>query len=414
MEVNSAIIEVKALDSGHVSDDEIGKAEKAPAGVGVYLPHVFGIPVGPDTSLVSAHVTTPTGIRDDVKIDHNRMGHVTMNYQPRETGLHILHVYYNDKKIKGSPYQFYAHPQNSKYVHAFGPGLSHGIIHRPAEFTVVTKAAGAGGVCIAIEGPSKAKIECVDNEDGSCSVTYVPTRPGEYTIMVKMGEKSIPGSPFTAKISDGHPIRNAAEIPSISGGNFSLQYEGIQNMDVDDLHAVVESPSGNDYPCELRLLPNGHLGFSFTPEEVGQHEVSVRKSGNHIQNSPFKIYIEKTELGRGHANKVKVHGDGIVEGVSGVQNEFIIDTREAGYGQLGLAMDGPRRSKVNMDLIDNEDGTCKAVYKPKTPGNYVIMVTYGGQHIPGSPFDIIVEEPAEPMPERSFRSASKQGQDLWL
>jgi filamin len=71
-------------------------------------------------------------------------------------------------------------------------------------------------------------------------------------------------------------------------------------------------------------------GFSFTPEEVGQHEVSVRKSGNHIQNSPFKIYIEKTELGRGHANKVKVHGDGIVEGVSGVQNEFIIDTREAG------------------------------------------------------------------------------------
>ena len=58
-----------------------------------------------------------------------------------------------------------------------------------------------GGVCIAIEGPSKAKIACVDNEDGSCSVTYFPTRPGEYNIIVKMGDKSIPGSPFTAKIS---------------------------------------------------------------------------------------------------------------------------------------------------------------------------------------------------------------------
>ena len=29
----------------------------------------------------------------------------------------------------------------------------------------------------------------------------------------------------------------------------------------------------------------------------------------------------------------------------------------------------------------------------------------------GSPFEIIVEEPAEPQPERSFRSASKQGLD---
>ena len=46
----------------------------------------------------------------------------------------------------GSPYQFHAHPQNSKYVHAFGPGLSHGIVHKPADFTVVTKAAGAGKV----------------------------------------------------------------------------------------------------------------------------------------------------------------------------------------------------------------------------------------------------------------------------
>lgn len=46
-------------------------------------------------------------------------------------------------------------------------------------------------------------------------------------------------------------------------------------------------------------------------------------------------------------------------------------------------MEGPRRSKVNMDLVDNEDGTCRAIYKPTKPGNFVIMVKYGGEHVPG-------------------------------
>ncbi|XP_053375402.1 filamin-C-like isoform X3 [Mercenaria mercenaria] len=413
MEVNSAIVEVKALDSGVITEDEVGKANAAPAGVGVYLPHIFSIPVGPKKELVSASVTTPTGIRDQAKIDHFRTGHVTLSYQPRETGLHILHVYYDDKKTKGSPYQFHAHPHDSKYVHAFGPGLSHGTVHRPAEFTVVTKAAGAGGVCIAVEGPSKANINCVDNEDGSCSITYVPTRPGEYNIIVKMGEKSIPGSPFTAKISDGHPIREMPEIPTIQGGSFSMQYDDIDSMNVHELDATVETPSGEIQPCSLKVLPNGHLGFSFTPVEAGEHEVRVQKHFKHIPNSPFKINIECAELSKGHADKVKVSGDGIIEGVTNVPNEFIIDTRAAGYGELGLSMEGPRRSKVEMELYDNEDGTCRAVYKPTQPGHFVIMVKYGGENITGNPFEIEVEEPAEPMPERSFRSASKQGQDLW-
>ena len=44
---------------------------------------------------------------------------------------------------------------------------------------------GYGGLSLSIEGPSKADIECHDNEDGSCRVTYKPTEPGNYIINVK-------------------------------------------------------------------------------------------------------------------------------------------------------------------------------------------------------------------------------------
>ena len=59
-------------------------------------------------------------------------------------------------------------------------GLERGIMDEPCEFTVVTKDAGPGGLSLAVEGPSKAEIQCVDNGDGSCSVSYVPKEPGRF------------------------------------------------------------------------------------------------------------------------------------------------------------------------------------------------------------------------------------------
>lgn len=58
-------------------------------------------------------------------------------------------------------------------------GLERGLTKQPCEFTVVTRDAGPGGLSLAIEGPSKADIQCKDNGDGSCNVTYVPEEPGD-------------------------------------------------------------------------------------------------------------------------------------------------------------------------------------------------------------------------------------------
>ena len=52
---------------------------------------------------------------------------------------------------------------------------------------------GFGGLSLSIEGPSKADIECHDNEDGSCRVTYKPTEPGNYIINVKFADEHVPG-----------------------------------------------------------------------------------------------------------------------------------------------------------------------------------------------------------------------------
>ena len=47
----------------------------------------------------------------------------------------------------------------------------------------------SGGLALAVEGPSKAEIQCVDNKDGTCSVSYLPTAPGEYNIIIKFADQ---------------------------------------------------------------------------------------------------------------------------------------------------------------------------------------------------------------------------------
>jgi len=69
-------------------------------------------------------------------------------------------------------------------------------------------------------------------------------------------------------------------------------------------------------------------GISFTPREIGEHVVSVKRLGKHIANSPFKITVGEREVG--DAKKVKVCGSALKDGKTHVENVFTVDTRNAG------------------------------------------------------------------------------------
>lgn len=144
----------------------------------------------------------------------------------------------------------------------------------------------AGGLDLAIEGPSKAEIHCVDNKDGTCSVSYLPTLPGDYNILVKYNDDHIPGSPFTAKIiggatqSDGRvgaltgpkqederrsdasvcvseDKQRRSQVKLGSAADFSLD---INETDLSLLTASIKAPSGKDEPCLLKRMANNHIG----------------------------------------------------------------------------------------------------------------------------------------------------------
>ena len=89
-------------------------------------------------------MTTPRGRRELPRIEDNKNGTVSINYQPNERGLHTMDVAYNQQPIQGSPFKFFVDALTTGRVTAYGPGLSHGQVGQPAEFTIVTKDAGPG------------------------------------------------------------------------------------------------------------------------------------------------------------------------------------------------------------------------------------------------------------------------------
>ncbi|XP_069085497.1 filamin-C isoform X2 [Pleurodeles waltl] len=329
---------------------------------------------------ITGQVRMPSGKLARPNITDNKDGTVTVKFAPVEKGLHEMDIKYDGNHIPGSPLQFYVDAINSRHVNAHGPGLSHGMVNKPATFTIVTKDAGEGGLSLAVEGPSKAEITCKDNKDGTCTVSYLPTAPGDYNIIVRFDDKHIPGSPFTAKITGDDSMRTS-QLNVGTSTDVSLK---ITETDLSLLTASIRAPSGNEEPCLLKRLPNRHIGISFTPKEVGEHVVSVKKNGKHVTNSPFKIIVGPSEIG--DASKVKVSGKGLVEGHTFEVSEFIVDTRNAGYGGLGLSIEGP--SKVDINCEDVEDGTCRVTYCPTEPGNYIINIKFAEKHVPGSPFTV--------------------------
>ncbi|VEN52821.1 unnamed protein product [Callosobruchus maculatus] len=330
-----------------------------------------------------AEIKMPSGHVDIPVIEDNHDGTVTIKYEPREEGVHELAVKFNGEHVQGSPYKIHVDSISSGYVTAYGPGLTHGVTGEPSNFTISTKGAGAGGLSMAVEGPSKAEISCHDNKDGTVSVSYLPTAPGEYKISVRFGDKHIKGSPFNAKITGEGRKRNQISVGSCS--EVSLPGK-ISDADIRSLNASIQAPSGLEEPCFLKRLPTGNIGISFTPREIGEHVVSVKKMGQHITNSPFKINVCEREVG--DAKKVKVSGAALKEGKTHQENNFTVDTRNAGFGGLSLSIEGP--SKAEIQCNDNSDGTLNISYKPTEPGYYIINLKFADHHVDGSPFTVKV------------------------
>ncbi|KAG7453314.1 filamin-B isoform X2, partial [Solea senegalensis] len=232
--------------------------------------------------------------------------HVTLvRYTPTEEGVHTVHVSYDGHAVPGSPFPVEAQlPPDPSKVKAFGPGLSGGLVGDPAEFTIDTKGAGTGGLGLTVEGPTEAKIECSDNGDGTCSVSYLPTEPGEYLVNILFEEVHVPGSPFRAGIqmpfdpskveASGSGLKRA-KVGETSVVNVDCSRAGPGQL---TLEAVPDSTSptgttpGSGVRAEVVDNKDGTYTATYVPLTSGMYTLLLKYGGKPVPGFPAKVMVD--------------------------------------------------------------------------------------------------------------------------
>lgn len=93
----------------------------------------------------------------------------------------------------------------------------------------------------------------------------------------------------------------------------------------------------------------------------------------------------------GDPSKCHISGNGTSPNLQvGEEYTITVDTHEAGPGAVTCRIRSTLGNDLDIDIVDNEDGTFNLFYTPHNPGNYVIKIKFGGQDIPGGDFVVTV------------------------
>uniref|UniRef100_A0AAV2MLB8 Filamin n=1 Tax=Knipowitschia caucasica TaxID=637954 RepID=A0AAV2MLB8_KNICA len=319
-----------------VSSPEIPQSLCEESGLKVNHPASFAVRLNGAQGKMEAQVHSPSGALDECVVTEIEKDKYVIRFIPRENGVHNIDVKFNGAHIPGSPFQVrVGEPGQSGeagLVTAYGGGLERGTTGAQSEFTINNSRAGPGALSVTIEGPSKVKMDCVELPEGY-RVHYTPMAPGNYCISIKYGGPShIQGSPYSAKVTGPRLVNvtNASETSTLT------------------VDPAVRSSS----------LSPVHSAPSWTTEA--------------------------------DASKVLSRGPGLSKAFVGQKSSFSVDCSKAGKSMLLVGVHGPHVPCEEVVVKHMGRLQYNISYVLKERGDYALVVKWGDQHVPGSPFHVVV------------------------
>ena len=362
-------------------------------------------------------VSRDTGAHHKVKIDKITSGHFKIVFQPKELGVHLVHVLVKDRPIDGSPF-IVRYVEASDQANIVISGLEARVfVGEATTFTIDTRGAGLGDLTVTPSismstlntiGASQEDLRSVrlfHNRDGTFSAIFTPSMAGEESIDVRFAGAPIPGSPFPVSVLK----RETSEPPEsrkkkrhssgISGLNLENEKFRVNIPHRLKLHCEDLGEGSLDVACKpsnaavieiIKIEETENSSWiRIVPKKTGKHSITVRYGGNHILGSPFHVQF----LPRGDASKcVMIETLPECKADIGDQVAFCMSTKGAGKGIVTASATSTSRYnqgvEVPVTVIHHAKNHFNLLFTPSEGLNYILEILYDEDGIQGSPFQI--------------------------
>uniref|UniRef100_S4R9M1 Calponin-homology (CH) domain-containing protein n=1 Tax=Petromyzon marinus TaxID=7757 RepID=S4R9M1_PETMA len=308
---------------------------------------------------------------------------------------------------------------NPKKARAFGPGVEAmgNMVMKPAAFTVETISAGQGEVLVFVEDPAghkeEAKVSPVKDKNQTYSVVYTPKVVGPHKVTVLFAGQHINKSPF--EVSVAKPQADASKVTARGPG---LELNGViagkptyfdihtAGAGMGDVHVTITDPRGRSDTVDVELEDRGESVFRCAYRAVleGAHSVAVSYGGTAIPRSPFPVNVAQA---LSPSTCVRLKGAG---GMPGLR------VNETASRHVCVKRPSPphptepnKSNDIPVSVKPWLGPTRSCEYMPSVQGKHVVSVTWAGQHIPRSPFEVEVGPPAGEQKVRAWGPGLRSG-----
>lgn len=373
-------------------------------------------------------VTAPDGSKAPASITDNGDGTYTVSYTPAVPGNHDVDVTLDGESIAYCPFTVPV-KQNTAAENTTisGSGLEKATTTEPAVFTIQAKdkngnpvTVGGDGFYVTVTPPSGSKpviAEVTDNGDGTYTVEYQPTAPGDHKVEVFLNNGNADeavGAPVVVPVTQTTDARKSVAygpgFEDASTGNpavFMIRAKDAKGNNVtrggDKFEAKLVDPSGVSIPATIKDNGNGTYVATLQPNVPGNHVLEITLDGTPISNSGTSINVRQDV----DPSKSTLSGSGIEKASTVEPTSFTITAKDKsgnlvprGGEKFDVKISTSNGYPVDSQIKDNKDGTYTVTYQPLAPGKTTIAVNLNGAPVGNSPVSLDVEAgPATVMSE---------------
>jgi filamin len=347
--------------------------------------------VGGDKVTVAISVANTTA----AEVVDNRDGTYTATYMPRSTGTDYIAIGINGTSLAGSPFV------SEVEAGATDPGRTEVALPdtttagRPTDVFIRTRDAFGneikrGGQLLraTVTGANNgSSMRVTDNEDGTYTVSYTPTKAGEDRIALVLGGEPLRGGPDMCRVRPGAPsaAQTSASVEEGVAGEMTAitvtardAYRNPTPGQLDDLGmSVVGVNEGT--PLQVTDNRDGTYTATYTPTIAGTDLIAVSLSGGAIRESPITAAVRPGPI---EPDQTRVL---VPDGQAGNVTTVTITTRDAygnasqeGGADVVVRVDGANAG-TPVDIKDHGDGTYAVAYRPTRAGRDTVSVTVNGR-----------------------------------